>query len=117
MSVMAERTSKTWSVACGEEVSDGAIRQKVWDEVQAIYCSNDVNHDDITSDSLDTELVLDAIKEELDTYHKHGVDRKVTIDDCYVVTAKRPIKVRWVIINKGDRDKPEYRARLVAKEI
>ena len=28
-----------------------------------------------------------------------------------------PIGCRWVDINKGDEDNPEYRSRLVAKEI
>ncbi len=28
-----------------------------------------------------------------------------------------PIKVRWIDINKGDTENPEYRSRLVAKEI
>ena len=32
-------------------------------------------------------------------------------------TGKRPIGVRWVDVNKGDAVNPEYRSRLVAKEI
>ena len=32
-------------------------------------------------------------------------------------TGKAPIGVRWVDINKGDKVHPEYRSRLVAKEI
>ena len=55
--------------------------------------------------------------DEMDTYHKHGVYRKVEVDECYSTIGKRPIEMRWVIINKGDRDVLEYRARLVAKEI
>ena len=39
------------------------------------------------------------------------------IGDCYAQTGKAPIKVRWVITNKGNRQKPDYRARLVTKEI
>ena len=50
------------------------------------------------------------------TYAKHSVYRKVPIAECWDVTGKAPIEVRWVIINKGDRDNPEYRAQLVAKE-
>lgn len=60
---------------------------------------------------------METIKEEMDTYHKHGVYRKVKLDDCFPVMGKRPIKVRSVIVNKGDRGKPECRARLVAREI
>ena len=37
--------------------------------------------------------------------------------ECFEVTGKAPIGVRWVDINKGDDQSPEYRSRLVAKEI
>ncbi len=53
----------------------------------------------------------------MDTYKSHGVYRKVPIQEAYDKTGKKPIKVRWVIVNKGDSDNPEYTARLVAKEI
>ena len=33
------------------------------------------------------------------------------------MTGKKPIGTRWVDVNKGDEDNPEYRSRLVAKEI
>ena len=33
------------------------------------------------------------------------------------MTGKAPIGCRWIDINKGDDEKPEYRSRLVAKEI
>ena len=46
-----------------------------------------------------------------------NVYTKVPISECLQNTGKRPIKVRWVIVNKGDKERPEYRARLVAKEI
>ena len=36
---------------------------------------------------------------------------------CWDKTGKAPIGVRWVDINKGDKIHPEYRSRLVAKEI
>ena len=32
-------------------------------------------------------------------------------------TGKPPIKVRWVDVNKGSKEMPEIRSRLVAKEI
>ncbi len=37
--------------------------------------------------------------------------------ECWEQTGKAPIGVRWVDINKGDEINPEYRSRLVAKEI
>ena len=32
-------------------------------------------------------------------------------------TGKAPIGVKWVDTNKGDKERPEFRCRLVAKEI
>ncbi len=40
-----------------------------------------------------------------------------TIDNALAKTGKKPIGVRWVDINKGDNTHPDYRSRLVAKEI
>ena len=45
-----------------------------------------------------------------------GVYAKVPIKKCLEVTGKRPIQVRWIDVNKGDRTTPLYRSRLVAKE-
>ena len=50
-------------------------------------------------------------------FRKHGVYMKVPLQRCWEETGKDPIGVRWVDINKGDKDNPEYRSRLVAQEI
>ena len=47
----------------------------------------------------------------------HKVYEKVPIQQCWDETGKNPITVRWLDINKGDEDSPEYRSRLVAQEI
>ena len=41
----------------------------------------------------------------------------VPVEQCRTRTGKDPIKVRWVDINEGDRVNPEYRGRLVAKQM
>ena len=46
-----------------------------------------------------------------------GVYTKVPIEQCWERTGKKPIGVRWVIVNKGDDESPNIRARLVGKEI
>ena len=53
----------------------------------------------------------------MDKFNKHGVEKKVNIEECYSKTGKAPIGVKWVDINKGDAVHPEYRSRLVAQEI
>ena len=46
-----------------------------------------------------------------------GLYTKVPTQECYNKTGKAPITVRWIDINKGDSINPNYRSRLVAREI
>ena len=46
-----------------------------------------------------------------------GLYVKVPIAECLGKTGKQPISVRWIDINKGDQESPNYRSRLVAREI
>ena len=50
-------------------------------------------------------------------FEKNGVYTKVPVEECWKVSGEEPIGARWVDINKGDEDQPEYRSRMVAKEI
>jgi len=74
-------------------------------------------YDDVTGEPLDFEGVLKARAEEIAEYRKHNVYSKVPIAECIAKTGKKPIGMRWIDINKGDRTNPDYRSRLVAKEI
>ena len=38
------------------------------------------------------------------------------ISECLEVTGKKPVKVRWVDVNKGDDESPNVRCRIVAKD-
>ena len=42
---------------------------------------------------------------------------KVDREQCLRETGRPPIKLRRVDVNKGDKKKPNYRIRIVAKEI
>merc|ERR1711989_21862 len=77
----------------------------------------DVFYDDMSGETLKPELVRKARQEEMRTFRELGVYEKVPLQQCYDETGKPPISVRWVDINKGDLERPEYRSRLVAKEI
>ena len=55
--------------------------------------------------------------EEIMELRKHGLYTKVDEDECWEMTGKARIGTRWVDVNKGDETNPEYRSRLVAKEI
>ena len=73
--------------------------------------------DDITGEPLDPEQVAKARAEEMVEFRKHGVYVKAPVSQCVHETGKPPIAVRWVDVNKGDQEHPEYRSRLVAKEL
>ena len=66
---------------------------------------------------LDPVLVQRAIDEKRETEDKHGGYMKVPVGGSSRVIGKAPVEVRWVIRKKGDQERPDYRARLVAKEI
>ena len=74
-------------------------------------------YDDMSNLPLRTDLVRKARQEEMDVFAKFPVYKKVPIADSWHHTGKGPIGTKWVDINKGDLDEPEYRSRLVAKEI
>ena len=63
----------------------------------------------------------DLVKRAREEYMKHirnlNVYCKVPIEQCVKATGKSPIGTRWVDINKSDDANPQYRSRLVAKEV
>ena len=59
----------------------------------------------------------EARKKEIKELYKHEVYTKVPEEECWNCTRKETISVKWVDVNKGDEVHPEYRSRLVAKEI
>ena len=70
--------------------------------------------DDVTGEQLDPVRVKAARREELAYFRSMGVYEKVPIEEA-AAAGQRPIAVRWIDINKGDKDEPNYRSRLVAK--
>ena len=56
-------------------------------------------------------LEMDYLKE------KHGVYVPRPRAECFEETGKPPIPVRWLGTNKGDPTNPNYRSRLVVREI
>ena len=53
----------------------------------------------------------------MDYFNSKGVWHKVERATALARIEKSPIRVRWVDVNKGDDDHPNYRSRLVAREI
>ena len=73
--------------------------------------------DDISGKRLEAGLATRARIEELAELVKHKVCTKVPIAMGFEITGRKLIGARWVDVNKGDEVRPEYRSRLVAKEI
>jgi hypothetical protein len=66
---------------------------------------------------LNGDLVATARKKELDYFLTKNVWLKRPRGEAYAKTGKRPISVTWVDVNKGDDLNPNYRSRLVARDI
>ena len=73
--------------------------------------------DDLTGQLLNDELVLQARRVELQFFNKKGVWRKVPLEEARRRTGRPPISTRWVDVNKGDEQSPNYRSRLVARQM
>ena len=73
--------------------------------------------DDLTGQVLRDDLVKAARMKELAFFHSKGVWVKVPREKARATTGKNPISVRWVDVNKGDEAAPNYRSRLVARQI
>ena len=73
--------------------------------------------DQVSGKPLDAEKVKAARALEIEYVHRYGVYEKVPWQTSLDRLGKKPIKVRWVDINKGDEEHDDYRSRLVAMEI
>ena len=73
--------------------------------------------DDLTGQILKDELVVAARIKELEYFTRKGVWVKVPRQRARQATGHPPITVRWVDVNKGDEMNPNYRSRLVARQI
>ena len=74
-------------------------------------------YDDMTGEPLPKDLVMKARAEDIEFFHRKSVYKAVDKDLAYQQTGKPPITIRWLYVNKGDREHPDIRARLVAREI
>ena len=71
--------------------------------------------DDVSGRELDADKVWEARKLEIELFKNMGVYRKVR-RSWVKSQGEKVIGVRWIDINKGDSEHPDYRSRLVAKD-
>jgi len=86
------------------------------DDAGYVLGDGTVAFDDQSNAPLKPDLVRKARVEEIKYFRQMGVYTKVPLEKCWAETGRAPIDVRWVDINKGDDNSPNYRSRLVAKE-
>jgi len=72
--------------------------------------------DDLTGQPLDPRLVKIARSLEMEYFRGKDVYTKRPRAEAIKRTGRPPIGVRWVDVNKGDDEDPNYRSRLVAKQ-
>ena len=63
----------------------------------------------MSGQQLDNQLVREARQLEMNKFNEHMVFTNVPISEAMTVTGKRPIGSRWIDINKGDSNNPNYR--------
>ena len=73
--------------------------------------------DSVTGQPLEPNLVRAARKLEMEYFDSKDVWVRVARAEALARTGNAPITVRWIDTNKGDDDAPNYRSRLVAREI
>ena len=73
--------------------------------------------DAITGQRLRADLVRAARREELEYFAMKRVWAKVPRREALRRQGKPPITVKWLDINKGDDEHPNYRSRLVARQL
>ena len=73
--------------------------------------------DDVNGGVLDQKMAMAARAEELEWLRRRQTWTKVPLATCFEKTGQKPISLRWVDTNKGDDERPDYRSRLVVREI
>lgn len=72
--------------------------------------------DDVSGVELDPNMVLEARKKEMEYFRKLNVYSHVPRSELGKTQGKL-IKTRWIDVNKADTTNPDYRSRLVGKEL
>ena len=63
------------------------------------------------------QLPVAARQNEMAYFHSKNVLVNRPREEALKMTGKLPIIVKWVDVNKGDDESPNYRSRLVAREM
>jgi hypothetical protein len=106
LSTLAELTSGPSPDDTSNEQTESFVDETVSDYV-----------DSVTGMPLDPVKVLEARKEEMKWVEKQQLWDVVPTTMCWEETNRPPITLKWVDRNKGDDSHPNYRSRLVVREV
>ena len=84
-------------------------------EINALSKQPGIIRDALTGQELDYEMVMEARQIELEYFESKNVWYKKPRSEAYQKMGKPPVSVKWVDVNKGDAENPNYRSRLVAR--
>ncbi len=73
--------------------------------------------DAISGELMDKVLVEAARKIEMETCKKRRAYEKVPTEERWRYAGKSPVGAKWADANRGDKENPEHRCRLVAKDL
>ena len=100
--------------------AEGHLEERVhsWaDATEEEHADQKTFYDDLTGKPLKPEKVIDARMDEIRALQDMGVWEVVPVAECEQNTHGRPIRGRWVDVNKGDDQVEVYRSRYVAMEL
>ena len=111
----AEPQDITPEINCLLSVEKEIHRSPHEEENPGIYAGLDFV-DDNTGKQLDFKMAVEARKLEMKFFRDMQVYTKVPRSEAYV-NGSKVITTKWLDINKGDEKEPNYRSRLVGREL
>ena len=73
--------------------------------------------DELSGKSREEGQVNTARMDDLGEVARHNVYTKVFVSECWEITGQAPIGPRWVDVNIGGENNPDYKQRLAAQEV
>ena len=104
---LAEKTLKMW-------INEVAV--EIEDETDTEPENGMTAWDDVHGDELDMKLLRKGRKEEIDYMESRGIWEVCDEDEAWRETGHGPVSTKWVDTNKGTKEEPLVRCRLVARD-
>ena len=85
-------------------------------KIAAIATDGSWSWDDVKGENLKPERVMKARMEEIEHMQEKGIWREVDEEECWKMTGKAPVTVKWVDTSKGSDSEPFERCRIAARD-